>query len=140
MTSLDPDEARRRFADARVAHLATATPDGRPHVVPIVFALDADTIYHGVDAKPKRHPALRRLANLAANPRAAVLADHYDDDWSALWWARADGSARTVDPDTPEGRLALDRLRTRYPAFELRGGLIAIDVSTWTGWSAAAAG
>ena len=140
MTDLGEEEARRRFADARVAHLATATPDGRPHVVPIVFALDADTIYHGVDAKPKRHLALRRLANLAANPRAAVLADHYDDDWSALWWVRADGSARDVDPAGPEGRMAVARIAERYPRFELRGGLVAVDVGRWTGWAARAAG
>nr|BFE60574.1 TIGR03668 family PPOX class F420-dependent oxidoreductase [Dactylosporangium thailandense] len=136
MTELAATEARRRFAEARVAHLATASPDGHPHVVPIVFALDADTIYHGVDAKPKRHLRLRRLANLAANPRAAVLADHYEDDWSALWWVRADGSARDVDPDGAEGRMALDRLGTRYPHFELRGGLVAVDVTRWTGWAA----
>ncbi|WP_433203192.1 TIGR03668 family PPOX class F420-dependent oxidoreductase [Dactylosporangium sp. CS-047395] len=137
MTSLDEAESRRRFAAARVARMATATPDGRPHLVPIVFALDADTIYHGVDAKPKRHTALRRLANLAANPRAAVLVDHYDDDWSQLWWVRADGGARDVLPDAPEGLMAVDRLRQRYPAFSLRGGLVAIDVTKWTGWSAA---
>jgi PPOX class probable F420-dependent enzyme len=136
MTELGDEEARRRFAGARVARLATATPDGHPHVVPIVFAVDADTIYHGVDAKPKRHTALRRLANLAANPRAAVLVDHYEEDWSALWWVRADGSARDVGPDTPEGRMALDRLTSRYPHFALRGGLVAIDVAAWTGWAA----
>jgi PPOX class probable F420-dependent enzyme len=136
VTGLGATEARRRFIGARVAHLATATPDGRPHVVPIVFVVDADTIYHGVDAKPKRHLALRRLANLAANPRAAVLADHYEEDWSALWWVRADGSARDVDPATPEGRMAVDRLGARYPDFALRGDLVAIDVARWTGWAA----
>jgi PPOX class probable F420-dependent enzyme len=139
VTGLAAVEARRRFAGARVAHLATATPDGRPHVVPIVFAVDADTIYHGVDAKPKRHLALRRLANLAANPRAAVLADHYEEDWSALWWVRADGSARDLDPDAPEGRMAVDRLGERYPDFALRGGLVAIDVARWSGWAASGA-
>ncbi|WP_432969184.1 TIGR03668 family PPOX class F420-dependent oxidoreductase [Dactylosporangium sp. CA-233914] len=134
---MNDEEARRRFAGARVARLATAGADGSPHVVPIVFALDADTIYHGVDAKPKRHTALRRLANLAANPRAAVLVDHYEDDWSALWWVRADGTAREVGPESDEGRLAVARLVERYPQYELTGGLVAIDVRRWTGWAAA---
>ncbi|MEV8514619.1 TIGR03668 family PPOX class F420-dependent oxidoreductase [Dactylosporangium sp. NPDC051484] len=130
-------EARRRFAEASVARLATASPDGRPHVVPIVFAVDGDTIYHGVDAKPKRHTALRRLANLAVNPRAAVLVDHYEDDWAALWWVRAEGAAREIDPAGPEGRRALGLLRARYPRYELKGSLIGIDVTRWSGWSAA---
>ncbi len=108
------EQARRRVAQARVARLATADADGRPHVVPMVFALasgkDAsetrcgDTVYSAVDAKPKRSAALRRLANIAANPRLAVLVDHYEDDWDALWWVRADGTGRTLDADEPEGR------------------------------------
>src|SRR5262249_29497855 len=102
----------------------------------IVFALDGDTIYHGVDAKPKRHTALQRLSNLAAEPRACVLVDHYDDDWSALWWVRADGVAREVDPDGEEGRRALKLLVARYPQYQIRGMMIAIDVSEWSGWSA----
>jgi PPOX class probable F420-dependent enzyme len=131
-----PDEARRRFGASRVARLATVAPDGSPHVVPIVFALAGDTVYHGVDAKPKRHTRLRRLANLAAEPRAAVLADHYDDDWSALWWVRADGVARTVDPGGAEGRRAVEMLVARYAGYQIRGLVVAVDVARWTGWSA----
>ncbi|HTJ31860.1 MAG TPA: TIGR03668 family PPOX class F420-dependent oxidoreductase [Dactylosporangium sp.] len=130
------EETRQRFGAATVARLATVAPDGSPHVVPIVFALDGDTIYHGVDAKPKRHTALRRLANLAAEPRAAVLVDHYDDDWSALWWVRADGVAREIEPDGEEGRRALKLLEARYPQYQIRGSMIAIDVARWSGWSA----
>ncbi|WP_327011202.1 TIGR03668 family PPOX class F420-dependent oxidoreductase [Dactylosporangium sp. NBC_01737] len=130
-------EARARFAASPVARLATATPDGLPHLVPIVFALHAGTtIYHGVDAKPKRHTALRRLANLDANPRASILVDHYEDDWSTLWWVRADGTARDVDPAAPEGRAAVRLLEARYPRFSLRGRLIAIDVTGWSWWTA----
>ena len=96
---MDPPEARARFAAARVARLATAGPDGRPHLVPMVFAVEADTVYSAVDAKPKATSRLRRLANIAANPAVALLVDHYDDDWSRLWWVRADGSARLLDPE-----------------------------------------
>lgn len=66
---MTPSEARRRFSEGRVARLATADATGRPHLVPFVFALDADTVYSVVDHKPKRGPALRRLANIAENPR-----------------------------------------------------------------------
>src|SRR5215210_939155 len=103
-------------ADEARARLATAGRDGRPHVVPCTFAVLGDaTIVSAVDHKPKRTTALRRLANIAANPRVAVLADHYADDWTKLWWARADGTAHVVAPDAePELRAAaLDALTGR---------------------------
>lgn len=133
-------EARRRFADARVARLATVGAAGRPHLVPIVFALDGDTILTAVDHKRKRTTALRRLANVEADPRVAVLADHYDDrDWDALWWVRADGTGRVVQPDDPVARHAVELLGERYPQHRERppsGPVLAIAVERWSGWSA----
>jgi PPOX class probable F420-dependent enzyme len=132
-------EARRRFAAARVARLATADRSGRPHVVPIVFAVDGDTVYSAVDHKPKRTTALRRLANVAENPAVAVLVDDYDDDWSRLWWARADGTARLVQPGSGEERRAVALLVDRYPEYVDRppaGPCLAVDVSRWSGWAA----
>ena len=83
------------LGSARVARFATVAPDGRPSVVPVCFAIGGETIYHAVDHKPKTTRALARLEHVRAEPRAALLADHYDDeDWSALWWVRADGCAR----------------------------------------------
>jgi PPOX class probable F420-dependent enzyme len=134
-------QARRRFALARVARLATADAQCRPHLVPMVFALAGDTIYSAVDSKPKRSTSLRRLANVAANPRVAVLADHYDDDWLNLWWVRADGTARVLDAHAPEGRDAIARLTQRYPQYRTQpppGPVLAIDVERWSSWSAAA--
>ena len=139
MTSLPPRQARARFAAARVARLATADAEGRPHVVPFVFAVVGDTVVSAVDATPKRSTALRRLANVAANPAVAVLADHYEDDWTALWWVRGDGRARVVDVASPEGRRALDLLADRYAQYRAEpppGPVLAVDVSRWTGWSA----
>ena len=141
---MDPEEARRRFAGSRVARLATVGPDGAPHLVPIVFALEGDRIWSAVDHKPKRTTALRRLANVAANPRVAVLADHYDDeDWEALWWVRADGEARVLRTDDPAAERdrarAVAALVDRYALYRRRppaGSAIAIDVLRWTGWSA----
>ena len=129
-------EARERFAAARVARLATADGRGRPHLVPIVFAVEAETIYSAVDAKPKRTTALRRLANVRENPAVALLADHYDEDWSALWWVRVDGRGRVLDSDAPEARHAVALLSARYPQQRGAGAVLAVDVERWSGWSA----
>lgn len=136
---MTPEQARWRFAQARVARLATADASGRPHLVPMVFALADDTIYSAVDAKTKRSTSLRRLANIAANPRVAVLVDHYDDNWDELWWVRVDGSGRVLDAREPEGRDAIAQLVVRYSPYRAqppRGPVIAIDIARWSSWSA----
>ncbi len=113
---------------------------GRPHVVPIVFVVVADTIYSAVDAKPKRTTALRRLANVAANPAVSVLVDHYDDEnWGALWWVRADGHGRVLDTDQAEAQRAITLLAERYPQDRdplPAGPVLAVDVERWSSWSA----
>lgn len=130
-------EARRRFAVARVARLATVGADSQPHIVPIVFALAGETIYSVVDAKPKRTSDLRRLRNVSSTPHVSALVDHYDDaDWSALWWARADGAARVLELTEPEARDAVRLLAERYPQQRAVGPVLAIDVERWSGWSA----
>ena len=128
---------QRRLAEARVAHLATVGPGSRPHIVPITFALDGDAIYFAVDAKPKRTTDLQRLRNIAANPAVAVLIDHYDEDWTRLWWVRVDGHARVLGPDR-SGR-AVDLLVDRYAQYrEARpsGPVVEISVDRISGWSA----
>jgi PPOX class probable F420-dependent enzyme len=138
---MNAGEARERFAQARVARLATITPDGRPHLVPIVFALRGDTVYSAVDAKPKRTLQLARLANVVTRPQASVLADHYEEDWSTLWWVRGDGRARVLEPGAPEAEAeagdAIARLRERYPQQQVTGAVLALDVARWSGWAAA---
>ena len=138
---MDADAARALFATARVARLATVGADGRPHVVPITFALDGDTLYTAVDHKPKRTTRLRRLENVAANPRVSVLADHYDEqDWSALWWVRADGVARILAPNDPQRTEVAALLQARYEQYRRRpptGPAIAVAISRWSGWRAA---
>ena len=136
---MDATEARARFAGARVARLATVTGAGDPHIVPIVFALAGDVIYTAVDAKPKSTTALRRLVNIAAHPAVAVLADHYADEWTQLWWVRADGTASV--PDDVEAAEGLRLLTERYPQYVAQpppGPVLAISVARWTGWQAAA--
>jgi PPOX class probable F420-dependent enzyme len=136
---LTADEARALFATARVARLATVGADARPHLVPIVFAVAGDAVYSAVDAKPKRTTALKRLANVARNPRVALLADHYDDaDWGALWWVRADGVARVLEAGG-EAERAVALLRERYEQYRAqppRGPVLAVAVERWSGWRA----
>ncbi len=139
---MDEARARELLAAARVARFATRTPQGRPHLVPVTFALAGDVAYHAVDHKPKTTRRLARLANLAADPRAALLADHYDDaDWTALWWVRADGRARVLDDAAaPEAARALDLLAGRYEQYGAHrpaGPVVALDVERLTGWAAA---
>ena len=132
---MTPDECRALFGPARSARLATVGADGKPHVVPICFALDGrDTIYTAVDQKPKRTTSLRRLANIAANPSVSLLADRYeDDDWARLWWVRADGTA-TVHASHPD---AIALLQARYAPYRNdppQGPVIEIAVARWSGW------
>jgi PPOX class probable F420-dependent enzyme len=135
----DASLLRTRVTDARVARLATTDHDGRPHLVPIVFALAGDTLYSAVDEKPKRSRVLRRIENARARPEVTVLVDHYDDDWSSLWWARLRGRARVLGGGE-EAERALALLVEKYAQYrEAPPGLpvLAIDVDEWLGWSAA---
>jgi PPOX class probable F420-dependent enzyme len=127
---------RARVTAAAVGRLATVTADGRPHVVPCCFALNGTTIYSAVDHKPKSTRHLRRLANLRANPNATLLVDHYADDWSTLWWVRADGTGRILDTGT-ELASAIALLVEKYAPYRDEppaGPVIAIDVTTWRAW------
>lgn len=136
--NLSQHEARRRFAASRRAILATVRPDGAPHLVPVVFALDDDVVHSAVDHKPKRSPQLQRLANLAHEPRCALLVDRYDDDWSQLWWVRVDGRAEVLEAGdlADRGRAALIE---RYAAYRQRppaGPYLRVEVTRWSGWAA----
>jgi PPOX class probable F420-dependent enzyme len=138
---LSPGEARQRLVAARVARLATVSAAGQPHLVPVTFAADSggdgDLVYIAIDHKPKSTLRLKRLANIAANPRVSLLADHYADDWTQLWWARADGAATVLTPG-PDTQAPVALLAARYPQYQATpptGPVIAITVTTWTGWS-----
>jgi PPOX class probable F420-dependent enzyme len=121
---------------SRVAHLATVgAADGRPHVVPICFALDGDTLYTAVDEKPKTTRALRRLANIEANPRVEVVIDHYDEDWSRLWWVRLSGQARVLDHDA-HGLALLCAKYPQYRADPPAGPFVVVAIESRTSWQA----
>jgi PPOX class probable F420-dependent enzyme len=134
----DPSLLRQRVRESQVARLATVDPDGRPHLVPIVYALEGDTLYSAVDEKPKRSRRLRRIENARARPDVAVLIDRYDDDWTQLWWVRLRGRARVLDRGE-EAEHALAILREKYPPYrdEPPGvPVLAIEVDEWRGWEA----
>ncbi|OBI01657.1 TIGR03668 family PPOX class F420-dependent oxidoreductase [Mycobacterium scrofulaceum] len=125
---------------SRAARLATITPEGLPHLVPVVFAVadSADVVYTAVDAKPKTTRRLRRLANIEHNPNVSLLADHYAEDWTQLWWVRVDGTA-TIHADGLAMDSAYRLLRAKYPQYQsvsLNGPVIAIAVRRWSSWHA----
>ena len=128
---------RRRFASSPVAYLATVRGDGRPHVVPVVFVLAGDMVFSAVDAKPKRSYRLQRLVNIESEPRCSLLVDHYEEDWSRLWWVRADGEASVVEPAAArQGLSALVERHAQYRQHAPPGPLVAVRVTHWSGWSA----
>ena len=117
----------------RVARLATVGADGRPHVVPVCFALDGDTLYTAVDEKPKSTRRLRRLANIEANPQVEIVIDHWDEDWTRLWWIRLAGRAEIVEHD----QRALELLQAKYSQYrdEPPAGLfILVRIESRSDW------
>jgi PPOX class probable F420-dependent enzyme len=116
-----------------VARLATIRPDGSPRVVPICFTLDGDTLYSAIDEKPKRTRLLARLADIEAEPRVEVVIDHYDDDWTRLWWVRLRGRARIVERNDR----ALELLTAKYPQYRdlpPQGPFIVVEIDERTAW------
>lgn len=137
MNAMDEALLRRRVGEARVARLATVGAQGRPHVVPICFAMETEAMYFAVDHKPKRTADLQRLRNIAANPSVAVLVDHYDEDWRRVWWVRVDGHARVLRAGETDRAVAL--LVARYEQYANEppaGPAVEIRIERISGWSA----
>jgi PPOX class probable F420-dependent enzyme len=129
---------RARVAAARVARLATVRADGTPHIVAVTFALDDDIVVSAVDHKPKRTQQLQRLRNLEERPTASLLVDHYEDDWSKLWWVRLDLDVEIVR-DGPRRTGLLEPLIRKYADYRVtapRGPVLVMAVRSTTSWSA----
>ncbi len=133
-----PAEVMDRFVGARVAHLATVTPAG-PRLVPVTFAWHRGAAVWAVDTvKPKRSRRLRRLADIEADPRVALLADHYSDDWARLWWVELRGTAAVLEGEAATAALAA--LTARYAPYRASpppGPVVAVEPLAWAWWSAA---
>jgi PPOX class probable F420-dependent enzyme len=137
---IDGEQARSSIKRARVARLATTGHDARPHLVPVTFAMRDDVIVTAVDHKPKSGKKLKRLRNIEENPNVALLADHYEDNWSRLWWARADGVAEITNAaEHPELVAALAAKYEQYQQYPPSDALIVMHVHFWSGWSASGA-
>jgi PPOX class probable F420-dependent enzyme len=133
------DEQRRFLEAQRVARLATADGAGQPHVIPICYALDGESIYFSVDRKPKRHTGkpLKRVRNILENPNVALVVDRYHEDWAGLGWLMITGHADVLE-DGQEHDLAQTRMRQRYPQLRAMSiealPVIAIRIAHAVGW------
>ena len=145
MPSLTESQAR-FLADARVARLATADADGRPHAIPVCFAYadlgyGGEAIYIVLDQKPKTAELtrLRRVRNILANPQAALVVDHYDEDWQSLRYILVSCRASLLTGDEEEASQAVAILREKYDQYremELDGNpVIKLVPQRYTAWS-----
>jgi PPOX class probable F420-dependent enzyme len=138
MPQVDQATCRRLMAEARVGVISTIDPDGRPNVVPFVFAVEGDTLFSTVDRKPKSTTQLKRLENIRARPdQVTVLVHHYEEVWTRVWWVRVRGRGRVVDEGADLER-AVALLRAKYTQHEdssPQGPAIVIDIAEWRGWS-----
>ena len=112
---LDPETCDGLLSRWPVARLATRTPAGRPHAVPVVFARHGGALFIPVDGKPKSGRPLARVRNLRAHPEASLLLDHYAPDWNTLWWLRVDGRVDVLEGVVPDGAAAA--LCAKYPQY-----------------------
>jgi PPOX class probable F420-dependent enzyme len=135
---MSDDDRRARVAASPVARLATLRADGTPRLVPVTFVLLDGMLWSAVDdVKPKSGRRLARLDDVDRDPRAALLVDHYEDDWDRLWWVRVDGTAEIRD--APACRPALDALAAKYPCYRDApppGPVLVLTPERWAGWTA----
>ena len=133
------DGERQFLAQHRVAHFATADRGAIPHVVPVCFAINEQTLYITIDEKPKRGSALalKRLRNIAENPAVALVVDRYDEDWARLGWVMLRGRAEILSEGTEHDE-AQALLHSRYPqlgAMRIAGyPVIAVRIEKSTSW------
>ena len=126
--------------ESRTGHLATASSAGVPHVIPVCYALVGDALYIAIDEKPKSGRRLQRLRNIEATGQAALVIDHYDEDWTQLAWVLARGPARIIDPSDPVHACALLELRGKYPQYRAMAlessEMIELRPDRWSHWKA----
>jgi len=140
---LSDAESRTRFTEARVARLATMAEDGSPRLVPITFAVVSgatapDVIVSAVDHKPKSTTALARLRRIQDEPRVSLLADTYAEDWTQLWWVRADARAEVLTGGAA-WEMAIAALQEKYEQYRRApptNAVIRCVVEAWSGWTA----
>jgi PPOX class probable F420-dependent enzyme len=123
-------------AESRVGRLGTIDPRGRPHLVPISFVLVDDVVYSAVDSKPKTTRRLQRVSNIEREPRASLLIDHYDEDWTKVWWCLIRGRGHVVHEGAEFDR-AVSALAEKYEQYQGKpppGPAVVLEVDEWRGW------
>lgn len=139
MPTLDEDACRERLAAMPVARLATLRGDGTPRLIPMTFAVVDGVVCSAIDRiKPKADARLARLRDIDRDPRVALVADRYDDDWSQLWWVRVDATA-AEHTDGPLRDRALDALQDKYEPYRRErpdGPVLVFTPTAWSGWTA----
>ena len=137
---LAESEAWQRVADAEHGVLGTIHPERGIDLVPVVYAIDEEhTIFVPVDTvKPKATIRLQRIANIRSDPRCTLLVEHYDPDWSRLWWVRINGDGNEALVEDLEQFLPL--LADRFPPYadptSIAAGIVIRPLDI-TGWAAA---
>jgi PPOX class probable F420-dependent enzyme len=127
------------FQSARIAHLASADAQGRPHVIPICFAFDGKKIYSPIDQKPKKTSPLnlKRVRNILANPHVAVVVDRYDENWKKLAYVLIAGRAQLLRRGARHDK-AVRLLRKKYPQYRKMAlnerPVIRVSIRSWTTW------
>lgn len=128
--SASPDDVHALLREQRIGQLATADRTGAPHLVPLCFVYDGQTIYSALDHKPKRRTgyAMKRIQNILENPQVAFLIQHYEEDWQRLYYVMVRGTA-TVLEDGAERQRACELLEAKYAQYRARqlsvqGGLV----------------
>ncbi len=118
MPKLSPSQDR-FLRSARAGHLATADANGQPHVIPVCYVFDGQTIYSVLDAKPKTTSLrqLRRVRNILANPHVSLVVDHYEEDWTRLQYVMVTGDAELLESGEEWNR-AIAMLREKYPQYQ----------------------
>lgn len=137
MAKLSVPEAHEKLERSRLGHLATVRADGRPHVVPIVYASIGDSLVTMVDHKPKTTQHLQRLENIESNPWVSVVVDEWSEDWEQLWWVRVDGQAFVHRDDDVwrEARMAMVAKYAQYREKAPEGPAIVITIDRIVAWS-----
>ncbi|GAA1948462.1 TIGR03668 family PPOX class F420-dependent oxidoreductase [Microbacterium deminutum] len=131
------EESRSLALAQRVGRLATVSEAGGPHLVPVTFAVSGGLVVIGIDEKPKSTLDLKRLRNIRRDPRVALCWDRYDEDWSRLWWVRADGVAAVAE-DGWFWERAWEALNDKYEQYRHAahpGPIIVVEVTKWSGWA-----
>ena len=134
------DEALARLAAAEHGILCTMHGERGVDAVPVTYVLDGDG-FVGVPVdlvKPKTSTRLQRVRNLEADPRAALLVEHWDaSDWSRLWWVRAELQWQG-DADAGRSASLAAGLAARYPQYRSQpfARVLVLQIIAVTGWAA----